>query len=210
MLSSYREEQITKIHGLNAALNNLANGGRKLGSRSVSSNVATVSGSLIIYHKRIQRHARLLHGMLNEKLGSPICKCNEPHNAHLELEIRSTPPAKELPQSKANVHSPNQFLTFSVIFSTHKIGHEFSVNWQEFLLEPIIGNRQYPDDNVNITRATTFGFTPPQPAESSWSVSSSSLDFPTPGGGFPLIKHPPHQCQSLSPVRYVQSYIQWY
>lgn len=233
MLSSYRTEQMTKISRLNADLDVLANGGRKLSFGSISSESLTpiISGPLIDYHKRIQRHARLLHSMLNEKLGFPMCKCSVPHGAHLELKIRLKPPTKvhSSSQSQADIQGPNQFLTFSLLMSSQTSGgHAFTGIWQEFLLEPIHGNRQFPaDHNGNNAR---FLLTPPQlpAAEESSSSSSSSLESITPARGRdrtlanllphqlrtvfsaermnPLTNHPPNQSQRLSPAaeRYVR------
>jgi len=133
-------EQIILIRQRNEDLIILANGGRESisGSSSGSSNSPTISHSLIKYHQRVQRHARLLYSTLREKLESPICKCGAPHSAHLELKMRGTPPTKALAKSQANL--PNRFFTFSLMFSTQQSGHDQPTamcHWQEFQLEPI-------------------------------------------------------------------------
>ena len=134
---------MTLIRQRNEDLITLANGGRNPISTTGSSgpfNSPTISRSLMMYHQRVQRHARLLYSMLREKLQPPMCKCGIPHIAHLELKMRSTPPTKLKARSKpqAGLHSPNQCFTFSLIFSTQKSSHDqLTVMWREFQLEPI-------------------------------------------------------------------------
>lgn len=132
---------MTHIRQLNADLRDFANGGISVPAMSSSAHLihtrnSHINNPLIAYHRRIQRHARLLYSMLSEKLESPMCKCSG-HDAHLELRMRNTPPKKMLstPQTHNRDHGPNQFLTFSLVFLTRNNG--FSSMWQEFQLEPV-------------------------------------------------------------------------
>jgi len=126
------------IRQRNDDLVTLANGGRKPTSDSGSPNSPTNSHSLLItYHQQVQHHAKFLYSMLREKLEPPTCKCGVPHSAQLELKMRSTPPTKALSKSQADLHGPNQFFTFSLMFSTQH-GQPTAI-WHEFQLEPING-----------------------------------------------------------------------
>ncbi|KAF8418436.1 hypothetical protein EV426DRAFT_679684 [Tirmania nivea] len=145
MLGKYRTaEQMQQIRQWNEDLDTLANGGRKStpAPGSVSHNSPTISRSLITYHRRVQGHARKLYSMLREKLEPPTCKCDVPHSTYLELEMRGMPPTKALSNSQADL-GPNQFFTFSLMFSTApKNGHDqLMAMWKELQLEPIDDRR---------------------------------------------------------------------
>ena len=171
----------------------LANGGRKSTS-SGSLNSPTVSPPLIKYHQRVQRHAGLLYSTLREKLGSPICQCGVPHSAHLELKMRSMPPTKAPSKSQADIdlHGPNQYFAFSLLFSVQNSGHDqLTAMWREFQLEPI-DNRSCRETQPSPRHTVEIALPP--------SSSSPSLPVaaPTSERGRSVA---PSQSPSLSPMR---------
>ena len=53
--------------------------------------------------------------------------------------MRITLPTKALSKSKGDVHGPNPFFTFGVMFATQQNSHDqLTAMWQEFQLEPIV------------------------------------------------------------------------
>ena len=145
------------IRQLNVDLRELADGGRKSISESSSPNAPTINNTRITYHRRIHRYANSLYSTLSEKLGPAMCTCGSPHSAHLELRMRRCTPPTKAPapsSSQADIHGPNQFLTFSLMFSTQESGHD---NTQEFQLEPVTDR----DSNLNAKTLAGLRVTPP-------------------------------------------------
>ena len=141
-------------------LRELADGGRKSISEPSSPNTPTINNTLITYHRRIHHYASLLYSTLSEKLGPAMCTCGSPHSAHLELKMRGRTPPTKVPapsSSQTDIHCPNQFLTFSLMFLTQENGHEFTPMWQEFQLEP----RDSRDSNLNAKSLACPQVTPP-------------------------------------------------